>query len=136
MFRNYLKIAWRYQLKNKSISFINICGMAVGMAACLMILQYVGFELSYENFHAKKDQIYRVRNDKFKNGELAQRGVVSYPAVVKAMENDFPEIQDYVRIAPWIADHTILKYNNQVFREKKTIIRRGFCFYHLFISPA
>lgn len=128
MFRNYLKIAWRIQLKNKSISFINICGMAVGMAACLMILQYVGYELSYENFHAKKDQIYRVRNDKFKNGELVQRGVVSFPAVAKVMKNDFPEIQDYVRIAPWIADHTVLKYNNKVFREKKLLFAESSVF--------
>ncbi len=118
MLKNYLRVAVRNVMRHKALSFINICGLALGMAACLLILQYVGFELSYDKFHAKKDQIYRIRNDKYKNGEVVQRGVVSYPVVAKAMQKDFPEVQNYVRIAPWIADHTILRYGDKVFREK------------------
>jgi putative ABC transport system permease protein len=121
MLKNYLKVAVRNVMRHKVLSFINISGLALGMAACLMILQYVGFELSYDTFHTKKDQIYRIRNDKYKNGEVVQRGVVSYPVVAKAMKKDFPEVQNYVRIAPWIADHTILKYGDKVFREKKLL---------------
>ncbi|MEM6843865.1 MAG: ABC transporter permease, partial [Bacteroidota bacterium] len=60
MLRSYLKIAYRNLLKNKVFSLINILGLAIGMAACLLILQYVTFELSYDNFHKKGDQIYRV----------------------------------------------------------------------------
>ncbi len=68
MLKNYLKVAIRNVMRHKALSFINIGGLAMGMAACLLIVQYVGFELSYDTFHAKKDQIYRIRNDKFKNG--------------------------------------------------------------------
>ncbi|HEX9957127.1 MAG TPA: ABC transporter permease, partial [Fibrella sp.] len=63
MLTNYLKIAWRNLLRHKAFSAINIVGLAIGMAACLLILQYVAFELSYDNFHEKGDRIYRVRQD-------------------------------------------------------------------------
>jgi putative ABC transport system permease protein len=50
MLKNYLKIAYRNLLKNKVFSLINILGLAIGMTACLLILQYVSFEMSYDNF--------------------------------------------------------------------------------------
>ena len=60
MFSNYLKTAWRNLIKNKVFSFINIAGLSVGMAACLLILQYVSFELSYDRFNKNAADIYRV----------------------------------------------------------------------------
>ena len=73
MLKNYLLVAFRNLTKNKAFSFINIVGLAIGMAACLLILQYVTFELSYDNFHAKKDRIYRINQDRYENGKLATR---------------------------------------------------------------
>lgn len=61
MLKNYIKIAWRNLFRNKAYSAINIGGLAIGIAACLLILQYVSFETSYEDFHDKKDRIYRVK---------------------------------------------------------------------------
>jgi hypothetical protein len=60
MFKNYLTIAFRSLLRHKGFSLINILGLAIGMAACLLIMQYVSFELSYDAFHANKDRIYRI----------------------------------------------------------------------------
>ena len=51
MFKNYFKTAWRNLMKNKTFSFINIAGLSIGMAACLLILQYVNFELGYDQFN-------------------------------------------------------------------------------------
>ena len=51
MFKSYLNTAWRNIKKNKIFSFINIAGLSIGMAACLLILQYVNFELSYDQFN-------------------------------------------------------------------------------------
>ena len=59
MLRNYLTIAWRILWHNKVFSIINIFGLAVGMAAALILFQYVRFEKSYDNFHEKGDRIYR-----------------------------------------------------------------------------
>ena len=60
MIKNYFKTAWRSLLKNKTFSVINIAGLAIGMAACLLILQYVSFELSYDRFNKNAADIYRV----------------------------------------------------------------------------
>jgi putative ABC transport system permease protein len=65
MFKNYLKIALRNILKYKAYSLINILGLAVGMASCILILLYVHDELSYDKYHEKADQIYRVTREWF-----------------------------------------------------------------------
>ena len=59
MLRNYLIIAWRNLLRNKLISFINICGLAIGMATFMVIAIYVSYELSYDESFEKKDRICR-----------------------------------------------------------------------------
>jgi putative ABC transport system permease protein len=59
MFRNYVKITWRNILRHKGFSFINISGLSVGMACCILIMMYVAEELSYDNFHEKGPRIYR-----------------------------------------------------------------------------
>jgi hypothetical protein len=60
MIRNYFKTAWRNLLRNKSYAAINIAGLAIGIAACLLIFLIVQFETSFDNFHSKKEHIYRV----------------------------------------------------------------------------
>lgn len=60
MLTNYLKIAFRSLFKNKVFTAINILGLAIGMAACLLILRYVFFESSYDRFHRDGDRLYRV----------------------------------------------------------------------------
>src|ERR1700749_727584 len=60
MIRNYIKTAWRNLVRNKSYAAINIIGLAIGIAACLLIFLVVTFETSFDNFHTKKDHIYRV----------------------------------------------------------------------------
>ena len=58
MIRNYLTIALRNLLKNKGFSFINILGLAVGMASAILILLWINDEVGYDQFHEKKDRIY------------------------------------------------------------------------------
>ena len=60
MFPNYLKSAWRNLYKRKQFSLLNILGLAIGMAACLLILQYVNYEQSYDTFHPDLDRLYRL----------------------------------------------------------------------------
>jgi putative ABC transport system permease protein len=59
MFRNYLKVALRYLLKHKGYTFINVLGLAVGIAACLLILLFVRSEWSFDQMHSKRDRLYR-----------------------------------------------------------------------------
>jgi putative ABC transport system permease protein len=74
MIKHYLKVSFRNLWKYKSFSAINILGLAIGMATCLLILQYVSFKLSYDQFHKNADNIYRVVNDRYQQGRLIQHG--------------------------------------------------------------
>ena len=100
MFKNYFKTAWRNLMKSKVFSFINIAGLSIGMAACLLILQYVSFQLSFDRFNKNADDIYRVTNDRYQNGKLIQHGTITYSAIGKAMQDDFPEVVNHTRVRP------------------------------------
>src|SRR5882724_9408042 len=109
MFRNFIKTAFRNLRKNKTFSLINIAGLSVGMAACLLILQYVSFELSYDQFNTNAPDIYRVYNDRYQKGKLIQHGTITYSAVGKAMQDDFPEVLNHARVEPF--GKNIITYN-------------------------
>ena len=110
MLTNYFKIAWRNLMKNKTFSLINIAGLSIGMAACLLILQYVSFELSYDQFNNNAKDVYRVYNDRYQNGKLIQHTTKTYSAISKAMHNDYPEVINYTRVIKNVA---ILSYNTK-----------------------
>ena len=96
MFGNYLKISWRNTLKNKVFSTINIFGLALGLAACFLILQYVRFELSYDRFHENADQIYRVIME---DSRVHNRfSATNHPATGPALMADFPEVASFARV--------------------------------------
>src|SRR5205814_6856026 len=101
MIQNYFKTAWRNLWKNKVFSMINVLGLSLGMAACLLILQYVNFELSYDHFNKNAANIYRVVNDRFQNGKLIQHGTITYSAVGKDMQEDYPDVIDHARVIPF-----------------------------------
>ncbi|HEX8038507.1 MAG TPA: ABC transporter permease [Chryseosolibacter sp.] len=100
MLRNYLTIALRNVAKNKVFSAINIFGLSIGLAACLLIFQFVSFELSYDRFHNKFARTYRITNDRFQNGKLIQHGTITYPTIGPTMAKDYPEIEEYTRLMP------------------------------------
>lgn len=114
MFRNYLTIALRNVVKNKVFSAINIFGLGIGLAACLLIFQFVSFELSYDNFHENLDRTYRITNDRFQNGKLIQHGTIMYPTIGPVMAKEFPEIESYTRIMP--AGELNVKIDDKIFK--------------------
>jgi putative ABC transport system permease protein len=98
MLRNYFKTAWRNIKRHKVYSGINILGLAIGIAACLLILQYVSFELSYENFQTNRDRIYRVEQDRYDNGKLSTQWAAGAFGVGNAFKDAIPEIEEYVKV--------------------------------------
>ncbi|MEM9672284.1 MAG: FtsX-like permease family protein [Bacteroidota bacterium] len=97
MLKSYLKIAYRNLLKNKVFSLINILGLAIGMAACLLILQYVRFELSYEDFHTNADNIYRVTLDLYNGSEFIETDCETYGNLGPYLTEQHPEVLNFVR---------------------------------------
>ena len=89
------KIAIRHLVKNKLHSLISIFGLAVGLSACLLISIHVFHELSYDQFHAKKDRIYRVSSRLNFNGEVD--AAMSSLALGPTLKNDFPEVENFLR---------------------------------------
>ena len=100
MIKNYFKTAWRNLVKNKIFSSINIIGLSIGMAGCLLILEFVSFELSYDHFNQNGPDIYRITNDRYQNGKLIQHGTITYSGVGPAMKSEFPEVLNNTRVEP------------------------------------
>ena len=103
MLKNYLKTAWRNLTKNKTFSLINIVGLAIGMAVCILILLFVSYERSFDNFHKKN--IYRLNEVQKFEGMLAYQkvGLSMFP-MGPTLKNEFPEIKNFTRI------HWVNKY--------------------------
>ena len=115
MFKSYLKSAFRNLWKYKSFSAINISGLAIGLATCLLILQYVSFKLSFDQFHKNVKDIYRVVNDRYQSGKLIQHGTITYSAIGKAMNDDYEEVIHNAKVAP--SGPVIIEYNGKKLSE-------------------
>lgn len=100
MFKNYLKIALRNLLKFKLFSFINLAGLSVGIAGCFLILLYVQDDLSYDRYHARAENIYRVTSEEYQEGNLL-RLANSYAPLAPALLSDFPDVQQATRLFPY-----------------------------------
>jgi putative ABC transport system permease protein len=97
MLSNYLKIAWRNLVKNKVFSFINIAGLAIGLACFTLIALYVVDELSYDRYHKKANRIYRVDTDIRFGGTDLNLAVSSDP-MGATLKKDYPQVEQYVRL--------------------------------------
>ncbi|MGN6601463.1 MAG: ABC transporter permease [Ginsengibacter sp.] len=135
MFKNYFKIAWRNLTKNKAFSIINVTGLSVSVAFCLLLFFYIRYEESYDSFHSKKDHLFRLEmSNTFPSADTTkEKGVFSFltknddvknqltfPLVVAAnMQNAFPEIKSITRFRD--ERDNIIKVNNEVFKEKHVL---------------
>ena len=97
MLQNYFKIAWRNLRKQRGLTFINIFGLALGLACCLLITLYVLDELSYDRYNAKADRIYRIHTDVKFGGNDSQSAVSADP-VGPTLKQDYPQVEQFVRL--------------------------------------
>jgi len=97
MFKNYLKISFRNIQKQKGYTALNIGGLAIGIACCILISLYVHFELSYDRFHKHADRIYRVVMD-FKTEERSSKTPILSASMGLALKEEFPEVEEMVRL--------------------------------------
>src|ERR1700748_3531935 len=97
MIKNYFKITLRNLWRNKGFSAINIIGLAVGMAAAMLILLWIQNERSFDGFHKNKNRIYQVWNQVTVDGKISCWNSVSAP-VGPIVQKDLPEVERSVRI--------------------------------------
>ena len=132
MIKNFFKIAWRNLKRHLSYSTINILGLALGIAACLLILQYVSFELSYEDFQVNKNRIYRVQQDRYDHGKLSTQWAAGAYAAGNSFKAAIPEIEDYAKVVQ--SGRVVVQVNNQPLKIEKVFYTSN-SFFNIFTFP-
>ncbi len=115
MFRRNILTAFRSLKKDLPYTITNLAGLTIGITCCLLILSFVKYELSFDQFHTKKDRIYRVNYDVLMGGN--QTVSPSVPVfVAPELKKRFPEIEDATRFSPeWVA--RTIRHGNVLFDE-------------------
>ena len=117
MLKNYLKIALRNIRRHKGYSFINIIGLAISMACCILIVNYILFELSYDKYHENADQIYRISMDIDFSGRGGKLAVSNHPVGQYLAETD-PDVINSVKFRPYMY-RTLVEYKENKFFENR-----------------
>lgn len=117
MFKNHLFVALRNFQKRKSFTFINILGLTVGMTVCLLILTYARYEKSYDSFHNRADDIYRITVDIYNGNDFQVADAQCYPAAGKLAKEEFSEIEDYAMARHF--GRLLLKNGDKAFNEDR-----------------
>ena len=99
MLKNYLKVALRNLRKHKGYTVINVLGLSIGMACCVLIFLYVTDELSFDRFHDKADQIYRLRVERYSSGGESELTSTASAPMVPAILQDHPQVEQAARIS-------------------------------------
>jgi putative ABC transport system permease protein len=119
MIKNYIKVALRNLAKNKGFSFINIFGLATGIACSLIIFLFIKDENSYDRFHKDADRVYRVVKD-FVNDDGSRIPDATTPApLAPALQQEAPEVEAVTRIRPNWGRSYLIKYGDKKIPEEK-----------------
>lgn len=116
MFKNYFTIAWRHFTRRTGYTAINLFGLAIGMAACFLILEYVDFEQSYDRFHSRSENIYRVAQDRYNHGVVTTQWAAGAAAIGGALDEHFDEVKNVVKLYEISGNMTFKEHS---FREEK-----------------
>ena len=123
MIKNFLKVAFRNLLKNKGFSAINIAGLTIGMASAMLILTWISHEVSYDQFHTRKDRIYEAWNRAEFSGNLNAWNTTP-KILARTLENDLPEVERAVRV-DWGSDY-LFSIGDKRIKVRGTIVDSGF----------
>jgi len=130
MLKNFLKIAFRILRKNHVYSFINVFGLALGIASCILIYLYVQNELSYDKFQQNRESLYRV----YITEDPPERDAFSYVEapwnLAEALETSFPEIKQAVRL---VVQSDVIRYEDKSYTQRYNLVDPDF--FEMFTFP-
>lgn len=127
MIRNYIKIAWRNMMKNKFFSFVNIFGLSVGLACCMLIALYLNYETSYDSYQKNAGNLYQIGTSFITKGQKDSPMPYTSPPVAAAMKEEFPEVADYTRLLELLGDEKIpVRYSPPNGEPKSFLEEKGF----------
>ena len=119
MLTNYFKSTWRNLWKDRSYTILNIAGLALSTAVFLLMISYVRFENSYEDFNPLAKNIYRITYDYYNGSEYQLTDCETHRPLGPLVKQEIPEVRDYVR-AEMMEDDNDIKVNNQIFHVTRT----------------
>lgn len=134
MFKNYLIIGFRSLLKHRFYSIINIAGLAVGLAASLLLVTWIIHELSYDQFHGNKGRIYRLSLEYSFGGQTSKTSV-SPTALLPALEKSFPEVENGVRLYNPSAFNPFIVRRDDVLQQEGKFFFADSTFFQVFSFP-
>ena len=117
MILHYLKIAFRNVRKHRSVSLINVLGLAIGLASCLLIFSYVRHELAYDTFHEKGDRLFRITYN-IQTADFNEHLTVTPNILSPLAQREFPEVEGGLRI---FESATIVKHAGKLFQEDRLL---------------
>ena len=117
MFKHYLFSTLRILYRNRLYTLLNIVGLATGIATCLMILQYVRFEKSYENMHSQADQIVRLTLDYYEGESMVEQDAGTYIPLGPRVVREIPEANQFARFQYLEVQEFV--YGNKIYKENK-----------------
>lgn len=133
MLKNFLKIAWRNLLKNRTYSIINITGLAIGLSCFLLIALYVLDERSFDRYNANAANIYRINSDiRFGGGEL--HIPMTSDMMGQLLKKDYPQVEQYTRIYHSSGSKLIKKGNDYI--NESDVANVDSTFFDVFTLPA
>lgn len=132
MLSHYIALSFRSILRNKVFSLINITGLAVGLIAFFLIIQYVSFEMGFDRFHKDHQQLYRVVHQQVKNGEVVNSSARSYTGIRKLIYENFPDVHatGFVNIPTDLG--ITYSYKGKTIWDHGTMIRADSAFFNVF----
>ncbi|MFC1555077.1 ABC transporter permease [candidate division KSB1 bacterium] len=123
MFENYIKISFRNFFKYKLFSFINIFGLAIGIAICMIINLWIQRELNYDSFHSRSDRICRIERELFRDN-LYSRWPITGGIYKQALIDEYPEIENATRV--WGREFSVISHDNQTYRQGMFAVDNSF----------
>ncbi|TCK80867.1 ABC transporter permease [Albibacterium bauzanense] len=136
MFKNYLKVAWRNLMHNKSYAIMNVIGLAVGISVCMIIFIIIQFHTSFDNFHTKKDSIFRVLTE-YQHTEISGKDI-PFP-VPLGLKTAFSQLEQVAPIYASQNDQLLIFDSNgkteKVFKEQRGLFYTEPSFFKIFDFP-
>lgn len=133
MIKNYLKVALRNLFKHKGYAFINILGLAVGIAASVLIFLYITNEMSYDKFHDKADRIHRITADWSNKGDSRIHQLGTPFILAQTIRKKYPQVEAITQISGPVGD-VIIKYRDTAFKETEVFCAEP-SFFDVFSFP-
>ncbi len=127
MLRNYIKITLRTIKRHKAYSFINVAGLAIGMACCILIVNYIAYESSYDRFHENSDRIYRINTILEFGGRGSKLASTNHP-IGDYLEDNYSEVINSAKFRRYMYDQTLVEFEEKKFFENRIYYARNSVF--------